>query len=164
MKKLNFGCGTDIKQSSDWVNCDIQKGKGVVSFDFSRFPYPFKDNTFDYILAREILVYFDSPQKVLLELRRISKKDAIIELEVPYYNNKGAHNDIEVKHYFSDSTFKTLVEQPYNLKKLKQFEIVSSLLNPTKVGKLMPKTLRNKLSLFLGGLISTLNVKLKVIK
>ena len=46
MKKLNFGCGRKIKKK--WDNCDVQKG-APISFDFNKFPYPLKSNTYDYI-------------------------------------------------------------------------------------------------------------------
>ena len=48
MRKLNFGCGRDIKKG--WDNCDKQEGKGIITFNADKFPYPFKDNTYDYIL------------------------------------------------------------------------------------------------------------------
>ena len=65
--KLNFGCGTDIKEG--YVNADIQEGADLV-FDFNKFPYPFKDNEFDYIYSRNVLEYLENPEKVLIELRR----------------------------------------------------------------------------------------------
>jgi len=96
--RLNFGCGKDIKRG--WVNVDIQKGEGIdKSFDFNKFPYPFKDNTFDYILVDNVLEHFDDPRKVVEELWRISKPDAIIEVKVPYYHSAGAYNDIGHKHF-----------------------------------------------------------------
>jgi SAM-dependent methyltransferase len=162
MKKLNFGCGPDIK--SGWDNCDIQPYNGVINFDADKFPYPFRNDIYDYILVKEVLFYLDNPQKVLNELRRISKNNAIIEIEVPYYNNKGAQNDMLARHYFSDSTFKILVDQPYAINKVRHFKIISSVLVPTKVGKFLPESLRNRLSLFVGGLIAVINIKLKVIK
>ncbi len=48
MKKLNFGCGHDIKRG--WDNVDLQKDKRLTnSFDFNKLPYPIKSNTYDYI-------------------------------------------------------------------------------------------------------------------
>ncbi|MEK6830837.1 MAG: hypothetical protein AABX77_02310 [Nanoarchaeota archaeon] len=47
MKKLNFCCGNDIRKDLD--NHDIQEKEGILSFDADKFPYPIKDNTYDYI-------------------------------------------------------------------------------------------------------------------
>ena len=47
MKKLNFSCGGDIKEG--WDNCDIQESQNVLFCDANKFPYPFNDNTYDYI-------------------------------------------------------------------------------------------------------------------
>lgn len=52
MKKLNFGCGHDIKRG--WDNVDLQKDKRLTnSFDFNKLPYPIKSNTYDYIYEND---------------------------------------------------------------------------------------------------------------
>mgnify|MGYP001592428625 CR=1 FL=1 len=52
MKKLNFSCGNDMREG--WDNCDWQKTrrKDVIYCDANKFPYPFKDNTYDHVLLR----------------------------------------------------------------------------------------------------------------
>jgi len=44
----------------------------------------FKSNTFDFVIATEILEHLQKPEKALQEICRISKKDAAIILSVPY--------------------------------------------------------------------------------
>jgi len=79
MKKLNFGCGLDIKKG--WVNVDGQRGPQVdKSFNFAKFPYPLRNNEFDYILVDNVLEHLEDPHKVLDELHRISKKNGLIEI------------------------------------------------------------------------------------
>jgi len=57
MKKLNLGCGTDHRKG--WVNLDFSElGLAEVKHDMLKFPYPFKDNEFDYILASHVLEHF----------------------------------------------------------------------------------------------------------
>jgi ubiquinone/menaquinone biosynthesis C-methylase UbiE len=162
VKRLNFGCGTDIK--GGWDNCDVQKNEKVIHCDGDVFPYPFKSNIYEYVLLREVLEYLESPDKVLFELWRISKQNGTIEIEVPYYNNKGAFNDIVMKHYFNDVAFKVFVNQHNNLNKERKFEIIELTLRPTHIGRFFPKIMREKLSVFIGGLIGKITVKLKVIK
>jgi len=166
MKKLNFGCGNKILEG--WVNVDIQKARGIdKSFDFNKFPYPFKDNSFDYILVDNVLEHLDNPKKVLDELHRIAKKDAIIKIIVPYYHCRGAYNDITHKHFFSDVSFDNLVnpEKHYSLTTRKKFEIKKLELIPTKLGKMIfPKKLRYLASLVLGEIFKAIDVELRVLK
>lgn len=50
VKKLNFGCGKDIRK--DYINADITTLEGVDKiFDFNVFPYPFLDGEFNEIFA-----------------------------------------------------------------------------------------------------------------
>jgi len=150
MKKLNFGCGEDIIEGFD--NVDIQKSPKITkSFDFDKFPYPFKDNTYDYVLSKQVIEHLIRPTKMLNELHRICKPNSIIDIETCYYNNKGAFNDMEHFHYFSDQTFKHFVEETNKINKKRKFEIIKIELAPTKVGRFIPKKLRERLSLFMGG-------------
>ena len=72
MKRLNFGCGPDIREG--WDNIDVQKGKGITkSFNFDKFPYPIKDNTYDYILMKMVIEHLSKPDKSIEELWRITK-------------------------------------------------------------------------------------------
>lgn len=163
MKKLNFGCGTDIKEG--WDNVDIQKDKSLTkSFDFDKFPYPIKDNSYDYVYTRNVLEHLKSPDQSLNELWRVCKSNAIIEISVPYYNNKGAYSDMQHKHYFSDSTFICFVNEEKKINKKRKFEIIEIKLIPTNVGKLFPKIIRNKIAIFIGGMIAQVEVRLKVKK
>ena len=164
MKKLNFSCGDDIRVG--WDNCDWQKTdrKDVIYCNADKFPYPFKDNTYDYILLKQCLNFYQDPRKVLLELHRISKNNCIIDIEVPYYNNKGAYTDLDSKRFFNDQSFIKFVENNCRIEKKDSFEIISLILEPTNAGKFFPEFLRKKLSLFIGGLISKIYVKLKVNK
>jgi ubiquinone/menaquinone biosynthesis C-methylase UbiE len=163
MNKLNFGCGEDIKEGFD--NVDIQVNPKVQkSFDFDKFPYPLKDNLYDYVWSRSVLEHLDKPDQALNELWRICRKDAIIEIIVPYYNNKSAVSDMQHRHFFSDTTFIIFAEEVCKINKGKKFKIEKLELVPTIVGKFIPKKLREKLSLFFGGIISYVHVKMKVIK
>ncbi len=172
IKKCNFGCGYDIKEG--WDNADVvERTKGInLIFDFNKIPYPIEDNTYDYVLAEQILEHLFEPQKVLYELHRICKKNAIIRVGVPYYNNKSSYTQMEHKIHFSDMSFITLDKEMWEKVGIHEgwdnekqyFKIIYLDLNPTGVGKLMPKKLREKLSLFIGGLINGVNVELKVLK
>ena len=107
--KLNLGCGYDYRHG--WVNLDSSKSKSLkpdVLHDLNKVPYPFKDNTFDYILAHHILEHIDSPLSCLEELWRISKPGAVIDIRVPHFTSWTAWGDITHKRPFSYNTFSML--------------------------------------------------------
>ena len=170
-KKLNFGCGHDIKDGFDNIDVVKRDKRITKTFDFNKLPYPIKDNTYSYIFASQILEHLFEPNKVLMELWRISKKNSIIEIIVPYYTNKSAYTDMEHKTYFSDVSFAKLDKKfweknvfPGWEKETYYFNVMSIILMPTKFGKFIPKSLREKLSLFMSGLINGVHVKLEVLK
>ena len=163
MKKLNFGCGNDIKE--DFDNVDIQKGKRIKkSFDFDKFPYPLKKNTYDYVLIDNVLEHLDNPLRVLLELRKICKPGALIEVIVPHYTHKGAYSDMGHKHFFNDNSFRNLEKLPTEIDKTPKFKIEELRLKPTILGRIFPGVIRKKLSQYINGLIGEIRVKIKVIK
>ncbi len=163
MKKLNFGCGRDIKPG--WDNVDIQKGKGIKkSFDFNKFPYPLQDSYYDYIYLDNVLEHLMDSQRVLEELWRIGKNEAIIEIIVPHYSNKGAYSDLEHVHFYNEISFKNFADRKIKVDQEKMFEIIKINLLPTGLGRILPKLIREKLSLFLNGLISQIEIKYKILK
>jgi predicted SAM-dependent methyltransferase len=103
--KLNFGAGKDIKKEG-WDNIDMQ------DFDFNKFPYPIKDNTYDYILASHVLEHLDNWIEAFNELCRIAKPGAIIEVRVPFYNCGNAYYPTH-KHYFTPAAFDIWINPPY---------------------------------------------------
>lgn len=99
MKKLNIGCGEDIKK--DFVNLDRVKLNGVdVVHDLNKFPWPFKNDEFDFINCDQILEHLDDAPKCLRELWRISKNNGKIHIAVPHYASPGAWFDLTHKHPF----------------------------------------------------------------
>lgn len=165
--KLNFGCGLDIKEDTDWINADIQIGPGIdTTFDFDEFPYPFEDNTFEYILADNVLEHLVDCRKVIHELHRICQPGAIIMIRVPYWNAKCAYNDIGHKHYFNERAFELLVGvgHSYQHDTSNRLRIVELELVPSNMCRILPRFLRETLSVYLCNVIRAIKVKLEVVK
>ena len=100
MKKLNLGCGKDVREG--WVNLDVVRNKGVdVVWDLEAFPYPFKDNEFDYVLMDMSLEHLSYPEKTLREIWRITKKDAVVEINVPHFSCWQTWGDITHRRGFN---------------------------------------------------------------
>jgi SAM-dependent methyltransferase len=105
--KLNIGCDYDYKEG--WINLDNQ-GNPDVLYDLNIFPYPFKDNTFDVILANHVLEHLDNPLRTMQELWRISKDGAEIIINVPYFNHYKAYADLTHKKLFTWKSFDHLAD------------------------------------------------------
>ena len=104
VKNLNFGCGT--KYLKGYINADIdRKIRADVYFDFSKFPYPFEDNTFDGVYTDCCLEHLNNVEKVMEELHRICKNGTIIEIKVPYFTSPGAITNFHHITYFGSNTF-----------------------------------------------------------
>jgi ubiquinone/menaquinone biosynthesis C-methylase UbiE len=164
--KLNFGCGKKILKG--WINADIQKSPKIdKSFDFNEFPYPFDSNTFDYIFSDNVLEHLDDPKKVLNELWRLSKKNGIIKIIVPYYHSMGAFNDVNHKHFFNERSIEILIhpQEGYEIKNENKFKIRKLELVPSKLGKFIyPKKIRYIVGRLIADINCQIDVELEVIK
>ena len=106
MKKLNLGCGQ--KYLAGWINADLSdkdiygnKIKVDVKHNLEKFPWPFKDNEFDAILMEHVLEHLNNLEKVMKELKRISKNKAKIKIIVPNFSCNLAYRDPTHVHYFT---------------------------------------------------------------
>lgn len=103
LTKLNIGCG--IKKLSDYLNLDFySEVKPDVVHDLNKFPWPFKNDQFAEVFASHTLEHLDNLPKIMAEIWRISKKDAIIKVIVPYFAYVGAFKDPTHKHFFTWQT------------------------------------------------------------
>lgn len=168
--KLNLGCGKDIKKTNieeKWINLDVIELEGVdVVHDLEIYPLPFKNNTFDYVYADNVIEHLDDITKIMKELHRICKNRATIEIKVPYYNSKGAYNDVTHKHYFNSTCF-----EPFYTKKhrseydINSFNLIEIKFIPTRLGKLFfPNKIRMLASSVFGEILSAIELKLEVKK
>lgn len=163
--KLNLGCGQHIYPG--WINADIQKSEGVdKSFDFNVFPYPFKKETFDYILVDNVLEHLDDCYKVIDELWRIAKPNATIEIRVPYCHNLVAFNDPGHKHFFNARSIELLcdVNSTYSLNPSKKFEIISLKKTSGRFKKIIPYKIRELLDNTFHGMFIEIITKIRVKK
>lgn len=104
MKRINFGCGTDIKPG--FINVDNFKGEGVdVIHDFEQFPYPFEDSSIDELIAINVLEHLSAPVRVMEEIHRIMKPGGEVTIRVPYYNARDMYTDPTHKAFFSQQSF-----------------------------------------------------------
>jgi SAM-dependent methyltransferase len=130
MKKLNLGCGTEIKK--DYVNIDFVKIRGVdVIHDLNKIPYPFKKDEFDEIYASHILEHLDDLVKTIEELKRITKPGGKITVRVPHFSCGVSYRDPTHKRLFSYFTFDYFTKESFY--GLPEVRIISRKLNFTRL-------------------------------
>lgn len=99
MKKLNLGCGKDYRQG--FVNIDAAKPCDLIH-DLNEFPYPFKDNSVDFILASHILEHLKEPEKFFGEIWRILKPEGILKIKVPHKDSIGAYSTFGHRGFYHE--------------------------------------------------------------
>jgi len=122
--KLHLGCGNDIKKG--FINLDSVKLPGVdIVHNLDKFPWPFKDNSFDYILSISTLEHLENLIKTMEEIHRICKNNAIIEIIVPHFSSMGAFKDPTHKHFFTYYSFNYFIDKNnYNFYSKARFKIL----------------------------------------
>jgi hypothetical protein len=95
-KRLNMGSG--LKKISGFVNADSNPAvKPDQVVDFNQFPWPYADNEFDHIVAKDILEHLGNTGedfiKVIKEMYRISHNGAIWEVQSPHWRCDTALDD-----------------------------------------------------------------------
>lgn len=133
--KLHLGCGNDIKKG--YINLDIKKLPGVdVVHNLEKYPYPFKDNSFDIVEMHHVLEHLAEPLKVIEEIWRISKPGALVIISVPHWSHFTAYSDLTHKNYFSSSLFIYYEENDSNYYSDKvRFKVIEKKLTATRLNQ-----------------------------
>jgi SAM-dependent methyltransferase len=104
IKKLDLGCGKNKKEN--YIGIDISPDADAdIIHDLNLFPYPFKNDEFDYINIDNVIEHLDNVVKVLEELHRISKNGANIRIVAPFFRSYYSYIDPTHKHFFSYRSF-----------------------------------------------------------
>jgi SAM-dependent methyltransferase len=104
LRKLNVGCGRDVREG--YVNLDIAPLAGVtVVHDLTVFPWPFDENTFDEVLVMSVLEHLPNAVRTMEEIWRICGDGAAIVVRVPHWNSRTAWLDPTHIRPFDAETF-----------------------------------------------------------
>jgi hypothetical protein len=96
IKRLNLGCG--LTKFPGFVNVDVSKTVNPDQVvDLNVTPWPWKDNEFDHIVAKDVLEHLgntsDDFVEVIKEMYRVSHNGAIWEIQVPHWRCDTAIDD-----------------------------------------------------------------------
>lgn len=130
MKILDLGCGKNKykgKNKEDIViGVDKIKIPDVdVVWNLEKFPWPFKNNEFDLVITSYVIEHISDLIKLMEEIHRISKKNAIVDIRVPYFSHYGAYQDPTHKRFFILKTFDYFTDtSKLNYYSKKRFKII----------------------------------------
>ncbi len=115
--KLNLGCG--LAKLDDYLNVDFAdfcKPDQIV--DLEALPWPWPDDSFDTIRAKDILEHLGAAPrdflKIIAEMYRVSKPGAIWHITVPHWRCDNALNDPTHVRVITSRTFE-LFDQAKNV-------------------------------------------------
>lgn len=97
--KLNIGCGA--RQYEGYTNLDICEPADIIH-DLNNFPYPFKDNSIEFIRAEHVLEHLKDPELFFKEIHRILEKGGRIHIKVPHHSAEGAYSTIGHRSFFNE--------------------------------------------------------------
>lgn len=174
LRKLNLGCGRDIKKG--YINLDKSKIKGVdVVHDLDRYPWPFKDNYFEEVYGQDVIEHVKDLFMAMQEIHRISKNGARVRLIVPYWHSSAAFYPNH-HYFFNIDGMKFFTETDRSYDSFPGFRMVKILLIPSKIGWSIPPlpvpkslfpnvlNLRHLVSYLLGEIILKIDFTMKVVK
>jgi hypothetical protein len=107
-KKLNMGSG--FMKIDGYVNADFSDiCDPDVKVDFNTVPWPFEDDEFQHIVAKDILEHLGNDNvpltKIIEEMYRISENGAVWEVQVPHHRCDHAYDDPTHRNVITPGTF-----------------------------------------------------------
>ncbi len=102
-RRLNLGCGRDIKSGWDNLDCVALEGVQFVH-DLNVLPLPFEDATYDEINCNNVLEHLDYI-RLLGEIHRLLTPGGIVHIQVPHFTSRNNFDDPTHIHQFSLTTF-----------------------------------------------------------
>jgi ubiquinone/menaquinone biosynthesis C-methylase UbiE len=111
-KILNIGCGTggmitllekhglvtNVDVSNEAIKFARRMGfKNLLKYDGKKLP--FKDSSFDLVVATDVLEHIDNDDGALKEWARVLKKDGILLITVPAYKWLWSNHDESLHHF-----------------------------------------------------------------
>lgn len=131
-KKLHLGCGRIYK--SGFYNVDVDPSlKSDKCFDFNSDNWPLPENHFEYIEMHHVLEHLDNPLRVMENIWKCCKKDAIVVISVPHWSHFMSWGDLTHKRVYSSAAFLYYeINYPEYYSKFAKYKVMSKKFTLTR--------------------------------
>lgn len=131
--------------------------------DLDIIPYPFDENEIDEIYCSHVLEHLSDFNRVMEELHRISKPDAIIKIRGPYFKSHVAFGDSTHKHFLTENSFNYFNDNhPFNYYSTARFDVLKVELVAPGIRKFVP--FKRIMNFFLWNIFHEIYYELRVVK
>ena len=112
MRKLNIGCGKDIKP--DHTNIDVKSFPGVdLVVDLNVAPWEhLSDGAYDFALAKDVVEHLDSFVAFFDELHRVLNKGGLAMISVPKPDSTDLWKDPTHRRGYTLENFEYITAMP----------------------------------------------------
>jgi SAM-dependent methyltransferase len=88
---------------------------GLPEWEFPKDPIPAEDGKVSIIHCYHFLEHLTGEHAILFlkEVQRVLREDGILQFGVPYYKSELAYQDLTHKSFWTESSFKMLMNNPY---------------------------------------------------
>jgi len=97
MKILDLGCGKRKMPGAIGVDFKEETDADIVH-DLNAFPWPFRDDEFDMVIASQVLEHMKDFFRAMEEIHRITKDGGIVKVTTPHYTDSSSFRD--PSHYW----------------------------------------------------------------
>jgi len=125
---LNLGAGNKLLPGA--INVDVMPGKGINKVvDLNVFPWPWEDNSVNYIHASHIMEHFPNQEWFLAECIRILKPGGRLRIVSPHASCIPSVGCLGHYRTYSYSTFHDYLSKPWYMFKEPKFKTIKNKLN-----------------------------------
>lgn len=101
---LDLGCGTDKLPGA--VGMDVNPASHAdVIHDLDVRPWPFEDDSFDFIRAQDVLEHVGDFFGVMAEIHRVARPNAVVEVRMPFMSSRNYATDPTHRRPGTSETF-----------------------------------------------------------
>jgi SAM-dependent methyltransferase len=106
---LDVGCGSSKYPGATGIDISPDTEANLVA-DLDQLPWPLDDNSFDQILAQDVIEHLERPIDAVTEMHRIGRPGARIQLRTPHFSSALAYGDPTHRHVLSAFAIRSFAE------------------------------------------------------